>query len=108
MLPTNDEITLIKNYTGDFEELAAPEKFVSELIKVPDFRNRLKSLMFLANYEETLYELNQKISDLSKGFSSVYENERLHHILEVTLAVSNYLNGTGPRGGAWGIKLDSL
>lgn len=32
----------------------------------------------------------------------------MHHILEVSLAVGNYLNGTSFKGGAWGFKLDSL
>lgn len=32
----------------------------------------------------------------------------MHHILEVALAVGNYLNGTGIKGGAWGFRLDSL
>jgi hypothetical protein len=29
-------------------------------------------------------------------------------VLEVSLAVGNYLNGTGLKGGAWGFKLDTL
>ncbi len=29
-------------------------------------------------------------------------------MLEVALAIGNYLNGTGIKGGAWGFRLDSL
>ena len=36
------------------------------------------------------------------------ENSRLHHILETALALGNYLNGTGIKGGAWGFRLDSI
>jgi len=35
-------------------------------------------------------------------------NYRFHRLLEVSLAVGNYLNGTGIKGGAWGFKLESL
>ena len=45
---------------------------------------------------------------MTKSFSILKDSERFHHILEVTLAVGNYLNGTGPRGGAWGFRLDSF
>jgi len=30
----------------------------------------------------------------------------MHKIMEFALALGNYLNGTTPRGGAWGFKLD--
>ena len=29
-------------------------------------------------------------------------------MLEVALAIGNYLNGTSVKGGAWGFKLDSI
>lgn len=108
MLPTTDEIGLIKGYTGSVDDLAPPERFVTELIKIPDFGNRLKGLLFRENYGEMVYDLNSKITDMTKAFNYVVDSERFHHILEVALAVSNYLNGTGPRGGAWGIKLETV
>lgn len=45
---------------------------------------------------------------LTTAFVSLKENYRLHHVLEVALAISNYLNGTSIKGGAWGFKLDTL
>ncbi len=33
---------------------------------------------------------------------------KLPRLLEIILAVGNYLNGTGPRGGAYGFKLEVL
>jgi cytokinesis protein len=48
------------------------------------------------------------MQQLLDGFNSLQNNYRFHHILEVTLAVGNYLNGTSLKGGAWGFKLDSL
>jgi hypothetical protein len=45
---------------------------------------------------------------LTGAFQSLKENYRLHHVLEVALAVGNYLNGTGIKGGAWGFRLDTL
>jgi hypothetical protein len=108
MLPSTEEVGIVKGYSGDIEELAVAERFIKELIKIPDFKNRLKGLLFKDSYEEVLYELDRKVTEMTKSFTNLYDNERFHHILEVTLAVSNYLNGTGPRGGAWGFKLESM
>ncbi len=46
--------------------------------------------------------------NLTKAYESILENKRLHYFLEVSLAIVNYLNGNGPRGGAWGFRLDTL
>ena len=46
ILPSEDEESLMKTYSGDVEELAVPERFFIEIIKVPDFRNRIKALIF--------------------------------------------------------------
>lgn len=45
---------------------------------------------------------------LTEGFESLKNNKKFHHILEISLAVGNYLNGTSFKGGAWGFKIDSL
>jgi hypothetical protein len=45
---------------------------------------------------------------LTTAFKSLKANYILHHVLTVALAVGNYLNGTGIKGGAWGFRLDSL
>lgn len=54
------------------------------------------------------YDLQAKIQNLTNAFSSLKTNYRLHYVLEVALAVGNYLNGTGIKGGAWGFRLDTL
>ena len=48
------------------------------------------------------------MSSLTTSFESLKGNYRFHYILEVSLAIGNYLNGTSFKGGAWGFKLESL
>ena len=54
------------------------------------------------------YDIQSKIEQLTTAFQSFKENYRLHHVLKVALAVGNYLNGNGNKGGAWGFRLDSI
>lgn len=65
-------------------------------------------MIFASHKDDTYFETEQKIQQLVDGFGSLQNNYRLHHLLEVALAVGNYLNGTTLKGGAWGFKLDSI
>lgn len=95
-------------YSGDVSELGNPEQFYKELFEVPSYADRIKAMIFSSHKEDSYYELEQKLQGLMDGFSSIRNNYRFHHILEVALTVGNYLNGTSLRGGAWGFKLESI
>lgn len=108
ILPTEDEEEMVKMYSGDPNELGRPETFYKELMTVPEFAHRVKSLIFASVKDDLYYEISQKMQQLLDGFTSLQNNYRFHHILEVALAIGNYLNGTSLKGGAWGFKLDSI
>lgn len=105
ILPTEDEEELIKMYSGDVNELGRPQQFYRELISVPEYANRIKAMIFASHKDDTYAETQLKIQQLTDGFTSLQSNYRFHHILEVSLAVGNYLNGTSLKGGAWGFKI---
>lgn len=65
-------------------------------------------MMFANIKDEMFFEIQKKIEDLTCAFESLQVNYRLHYILEVALAVGNYLNGPSVKGGAWGFKLETL
>lgn len=54
------------------------------------------------------FELQNNIENLIIAFDSLKANYRFHYVLEAALAIGNYLNGTGLKGGAWGFRLDTL
>lgn len=104
--PTDEEVGLLKSYDGDRNLLANPEKFVDEMKNVSGFIHRIKSLKFTKVYEELFSDLEPKVERLHKVVSDLPKNSNIQKILEFALALGNYLNGTTPRGGAWGFKLD--
>lgn len=65
-------------------------------------------MIFASHKEDSYFELEQRLNLLIDGFKSLRNNYRFHHVLEIALTVSNYLNGTSLRGGAWGFKLESI
>ncbi|GFQ07472.1 formin-like protein 17 [Phtheirospermum japonicum] len=89
--PTKEEIQLLKNYTGDKDNLGKCEQFFLELIKVPRVESRLRVFSF-------------KIQFLSQVRSSV----KLKRIMQTILSLGNALNHGTARGSAVGFRLDSL
>ena len=75
---------------------------------MPEYASRVKALIFANIKEEIYFDIQTKIDSLTTAFESLKDNYRLHHVLTVALAVGNYLNGQGIKGGAWGFRLDSL
>ena len=107
LCPTEEEEAMISMYEGE-GTLARPEQFLQELVAIPQYQSRIESLIFANIKEEIFYDIQTKIEQLTTAFQSFKDNYRLHHVLKVALAVGNYLNGTGIKGGAWGFRLDSL
>ena len=99
---------MVKSFDGDVADLGKPERFIREISSVPEYAHRIKALLFTNIKDEMYFELQQKIEQLTTAFDSLKANYRLHHVLEVALAVGNYLNGQGIKGGAWGFKLETL
>lgn len=94
-------------YEGE-GQLGRPEKFIQELISIPQYQSRIQALIFSNIKEEIFYDIQTKAEQLTTAFKSLKDNYRLHHVLTVALAIGNYLNGHGLKGGAWGFKLESL
>jgi hypothetical protein len=75
---------------------------------VPEYDSRINAILFISHKDESYCEIELKLKELTSGFSSLRHNVRFHKILEIALAVGNYLNGSSFKGGAWGFKLDSI
>ena len=107
-IPNEEEVTTCKNYKGDYDLLANPEKLIIEISKVKGFANRIKALQFSKIYKESVDDLNLKCDVLLKIWGSIRFDNRISQLFEYVLATGNYLNGTSNRGGAYGFKFDGL
>ena len=45
LLPTEEELQTLKNYTGNREELGTAECFLFKLLEVPDYKLRIESII---------------------------------------------------------------
>eukprot|EP01016_Furgasonia_blochmanni_P031126 TRINITY_DN3221_c0_g1_i2.p1 TRINITY_DN3221_c0_g1~~TRINITY_DN3221_c0_g1_i2.p1 ORF type:complete len:415 (-),score=111.53 TRINITY_DN3221_c0_g1_i2:198-1442(-) len=108
IMPTESEIQMVKSFDGDRTTLAFSDVFFQELGSVNGYQPRILALKFMHIHKEVIGYLTKGIQRLEDLFNGIKEDKRLRTFLRYTLAIGNYLNGEGVRGGAWGFKLDAL
>lgn len=106
--PTLEEIDLLKNYDGDMKLLGNVEKFFLELLTIPRYTQRIKCIRYKFQFENRVLETQAQLDTLVAATDQIADSDKLRRVLEHILAIGNYLNGSTPRGGAYGFKLDTL
>jgi hypothetical protein len=108
LLPTEDEKELVTSYTGDKSMLMETEKFFLVMAPIPRLKFRMQAMLTFFSFELGLNALEKKMEVLHNGVKNVRDSKRLPRVVEVILAIGNYLNGSTARGGAYGFKVDGL
>jgi hypothetical protein len=108
LAPTPDDITALKEYDGDYEILGRVEKFFLQIIDIPRYTQRLDCFIFQRKFQLLISESYCQHDILNRAIEQVENSDSLKKILEIVLALGNYINGGTPRGGVYGFKLDGL
>uniref|UniRef100_A0AAV1UQK8 Uncharacterized protein n=1 Tax=Peronospora matthiolae TaxID=2874970 RepID=A0AAV1UQK8_9STRA len=106
--PTLEEIDMLKNYDGDATLLGNVENFFLDLLTIPRYTQRIKCFRYKVQFESRILETQAQLDTLVAATDQVAESDKFRRVLEHILAIGNYLNGSTPRGGAYGFKLDTL
>ena len=69
MVPTDEEIKKLNEYTDNINLLTDAEKFLLKLIKVPKAKNRIESMIFKKNFESEYSEYVEKLNNMHSPFS---------------------------------------
>jgi hypothetical protein len=112
-IPTKEESNLIQDYLGSSPDeklvgLGRAEQFYHEMLKIPRYERKLQSVSYRMKFIERIVELRPDISRLQEISTVLIESEKIQKILEVVLAIGNYLNSDSFRGQAHGFSVDIL
>ena len=107
-LPTSEELQQVKDYQEDPTQLDKPEQFVYEVSGIEFLRDRVEFWNGLREFEPRIRELLPQIETVTKCFKKVVDSEDFFNILQVILALGNYLNGGSFNGRAYGFNLETL
>ncbi|WAQ96891.1 GRD2I-like protein, partial [Mya arenaria] len=103
------EMEQLDSYNGDIEELSRADRFTYEMSRVPGYEQRLKALVFKDNFQEKITEMKEHLQCIRKASLELRHSKRLSKILELILAMGNYMNQGNHRvGQAAGFKISFL
>ncbi|XP_077074894.1 formin-like protein 3 isoform X6 [Siphateles boraxobius] len=109
-LPTDAESKLLRQYERErrpLDQLAEEDRFMLFFSKIERLTQRMSIITFVGNFSDNVNMLTPQLNAIIAASASVKSSPKLKKILEIILAVGNYMNSS-KRGSVYGFKLQSL
>ncbi|XP_062863248.1 disheveled-associated activator of morphogenesis 2 isoform X2 [Trichomycterus rosablanca] len=106
-VPEKSDIDVLEEHKHELDRMARADRFLYDMSRIDHYQQRLQSLFFKKKFAERIAEIKPKVEAILCGSREVVRSKRLKQILEVVLALGNFLN-KGQRGNAFGFKVSSL
>ncbi|XP_026500117.2 inverted formin-2 [Vanessa tameamea] len=108
ILPEIDECEMLKAFTGDVTKLGNAEKFLLQLIQLPNYKLRIECMLLKEEWSSTAGYLESAINAILVAGDDLMSSRAIQEVLYIALIAGNFLNAGGYAGGAAGVKLSSL
>ncbi|XP_052750901.1 inverted formin-2 [Galleria mellonella] len=108
ILPEIDECEMLKAFSGDLTKLGNAEKFLLQLIQLPNYKLRIECMLLKEEWPSTAGYLESAINAILVAGDDLISSRAIQEILYIALIAGNFLNAGGYAGGAAGVKLSSL
>ncbi|KAH8302414.1 hypothetical protein KR044_006296 [Drosophila immigrans] len=108
ILPEVDELELLKSFNGDKARLGSAEKFLLQLLEVPNYKLRIESMLLKEEFAANVAYLEPCINAMLYAGDDLLNNKALQEVLYMVVVAGNFLNSGGYAGNAAGVKLSSL
>ncbi|XP_062444139.1 delphilin isoform X1 [Rhea pennata] len=95
--PDGEEVQQYQNYKDNPSKLSEPDQFVLQMLSVPEYKTRLRSLHFKSTLQEKTEEIKASYECICKASLELKSSKKLAKILEFVLAMGNYLNNGQPK-----------
>ncbi|ESP03682.1 hypothetical protein LOTGIDRAFT_224207 [Lottia gigantea] len=108
IVPETDEITMLKEFTGDKTKLGNAEKFFLETTTLPFYKTRIDGMLLKQEFGLNMDCLHDNLTAVIKACKGLLENDSLKDFLRYVLHTGNFMNAGGYAGNALGFKIGSL
>uniref|UniRef100_A0A3Q3VYZ7 Glutamate receptor, ionotropic, delta 2 (Grid2) interacting protein, a n=1 Tax=Mola mola TaxID=94237 RepID=A0A3Q3VYZ7_MOLML len=95
--PDDDEVKQYEQFEEDPAKLTEPDQFIFQMLMVPEYKTRLRSLHFKTTLQERMEEMKVAYDFIYKASVELRSSKKLAKILEFVLAMGNYLNNGQPK-----------
>ncbi|CAH0390583.1 unnamed protein product, partial [Bemisia tabaci] len=108
LLPEVDEIEMLRGFDDDRSKLGNAEKFLLQLIEVPNYKLRIESMLLKEEFAANMSYLEPSINAMIVAGEDLMTKKPLQEVLYMVICAGNFLNSGGYAGNAAGVKLSSL
>ncbi|XP_034102764.1 formin-J [Drosophila albomicans] len=108
ILPVRDELELLQSFNGDRTRLGTAEKFLLQLLEVPNYKLRIKGMLLKEEFPANVACLEPCINAMLYAGDDLLNCKALQELLYLLVVTGNFLNSGGYAGNAAGVKLSSL
>ncbi|MEQ2308153.1 Disheveled-associated activator of morphogenesis 1, partial [Ameca splendens] len=106
-VPEKSDVDLLEEHKHELDRMARADRFLYDMSRINHYQQRLQTLHFKKKFTDRMAEVKPKIRALSLASTEVVQSQALRQLLQVVLALGNYMN-KGQRGNAYGFKVSSL
>uniref|UniRef100_A0A4W3H5F0 Grid2 interacting protein n=1 Tax=Callorhinchus milii TaxID=7868 RepID=A0A4W3H5F0_CALMI len=107
--PDEDEVKRFKRFLADPSKLSEPDRFALQMMSVPEYKTRLRSLHYKITLQEKAEEIRAGLQCIHTASLELKNGKKLAKILEFVLAMGNYLNNGQPKSSkTTGFKINFL
>lgn len=108
VLPTQEEVDMVKAYKGEESMLGVAERFYLLLSRLSNYQLRIDGMVLKEEYASSIEFLKPAITTLQECCKGILESKLLQEFLALILVTGNYMNSGGFAGNAAGFKISSL
>ena len=108
LLPTADEVKMLKAYKGEEDKLGFSEKFLYTMARIPKVEARVQGFIFKQEFNSRKNDLKDKVTVVASCAKRVTESAKFKGVLEITLALGNFVNSGHHLGNAQGFSIEGL
>eukprot|EP01090_Pellita_catalonica_P014023 TRINITY_DN3474_c0_g1_i2.p1 TRINITY_DN3474_c0_g1~~TRINITY_DN3474_c0_g1_i2.p1 ORF type:complete len:719 (+),score=143.86 TRINITY_DN3474_c0_g1_i2:196-2157(+) len=106
-VPTAEEISTLEQY-DDKNNLTKADQYFLAVKDIPRLGARLNAMQYVSQFGLNFTNVLVQIKSVQNACKEMKANKSFVKILEIILAIGNFLNGSGVRGNAVGFKLETL
>lgn len=105
---SKQEIINLKNFNGDIGTLNEEERFGVLLYRVKNWRDKVKNMIELHNFDDEMSVIINNIEKYSTALKKIKTSKLLPQIFGTIISIANYMNGGSEYGGASSFSLLDL
>ncbi|CAL9685434.1 unnamed protein product [Knipowitschia caucasica] len=108
LLPEDTELKQLQLFSGNVAQLPEADQFMVQLVKVPGYVQRLKSMMLREEFFPLMEEVKNSLTVLTNAANELMDCDDLHSVIRLVLKAGNYMNAGGFSANAIGFRMTSL